>query len=66
MILQSARKKYGKLLQTKVQLLNRVENIVEEGEIAHYEPFLLFPQCFQKSSAVNVLLKSVYMWERVN
>ena len=22
------------------------ENIVEKGEIAHYEQFLLFPQCF--------------------
>ena len=24
----------------------RVENTVEEGEIACYEQFLLFPQCF--------------------
>ena len=28
---------------------NRVENAAEKGEIAHYEQFLLFPQCFQKS-----------------
>ena len=27
---------------------NRVENTVEKGEIAHYEQFLLFQQCFQK------------------
>ena len=26
----------------------RVENTVEKGEIARYEQFLLFPQCFQK------------------
>ena len=25
-----------------------VENTVEKGEIARYEQFLLFPQCFQK------------------
>ena len=25
---------------------NRVENTVRKGEIAHYEQFLLFPQCF--------------------
>ena len=27
----------------------RVENIVGKGEIARYEQFLLFPQCFQKA-----------------
>ena len=27
----------------------RVENTVEKGEIARYEQFLLFPQCFQKT-----------------
>ena len=26
----------------------RVENTVGKGEIARYEQFLLFPQCFQK------------------
>ena len=26
-----------------------VENTVEKGEIARYERFLLFPQCFQKT-----------------
>ena len=36
-----------------------------KGEIAHYEQFLLLPQCFQKSSAVE-MSESVYMWERVN
>ena len=28
----------------------RVENTLEKGEIARYEQFLLFPQCFQKNS----------------
>ena len=26
-----------------------VESTVGKGEIAHYEQFLLFPQCFQKT-----------------
>ena len=36
-----------------IQLSNWVENIVGIGEIARYEQFLLFPQCFQKLSAVD-------------
>ena len=31
----------------------RVENTVGKGEIARYEQFLLFPQCFQKTSTVD-------------
>ena len=31
----------------------QVENIVGKGEIARYEQFLLFPQCFQKSCTAN-------------
>ena len=27
----------------------RIENTVGRGEIAHYEQFLLFPQCLQKT-----------------
>ena len=37
-----------------MQLSDRVENIVGKGEIARYEQFLLFPQCFQKLSVVDV------------
>ena len=37
-----------------IQLSAWVENIVGKGEIARYEQFLLFPQCFQKQSVVNV------------
>ena len=31
------------------EFLKRVENTVGKGEIAPYEQFLLFPQCFQKT-----------------
>ena len=30
-----------------------IENIVGKEEIARYEQFLLFPQCFQKLSVVD-------------
>ena len=32
---------------------NWVENTVEKGEIARYEQFLLFPQCFQKTNTAD-------------
>ena len=35
------------------QLSDLVENIVGKEEIARYEQFLLFPQCFQKLSVVD-------------
>ena len=31
----------------------KVENTVVKGEIARYEQFLLFPQCFQKACTVD-------------
>ena len=37
----------------EIQLSDWVENIVGNGEIARYEQFLLFPQCFQKVSVVD-------------
>ena len=36
-----------------MQLSDCVENIVGKEEIARYEQFLLFPQCFQMLSVVN-------------
>ena len=33
-----------------VSLSDRVENIVGKGENAGYQQFLIFPQCFQKTS----------------
>ena len=37
-----------------IQLSDWVENIVGKGEIARYEQFLLFPQCFQKLFVADV------------
>ena len=36
-----------------IQLSDGVENIVGKGEIARYQQFLLFPECFQKLSLVD-------------
>ena len=36
-----------------VLILNKVENIVGKGEIAHYEQFLLLAQCCHKMSAAE-------------
>ena len=38
-------------------VLGRVETIVEKGENAGYQHFLLFPQCFQKASSVGLCCK---------
>ena len=43
----------------------RVENTVVKGEIGRYEQFLLFPQCFQKTSTADTW-KPGLVWERVN
>ena len=37
------------------QFTDLVENIVGKEEIARFEQFLLFPQCFQKQSVVDAL-----------
>ena len=39
----------------EIQFSDWVENIVGKEEIARYERFLLFPQCFQKLSVVDAL-----------
>ena len=31
----------------------KVENTERKGQIAHYEQFLLFPQCFQKTRTAD-------------
>ena len=46
------------------KLSNWVENTVGKGEIARYEPFLLFPRCFQKACFPGAS-KGVIMWEWV-
>ena len=38
-----------------IHFFDLVENIVGKEEIARYEQFLLFPQCFQMTSAVDAL-----------
>ena len=43
----------------------QVENTVGKGEIARYEQFLFFPQCFQKACFVGAS-KGVIVWEWVN
>ena len=35
------------------KLFKQVENTVGKGEIARYEQFLLFPQCFQKTCTAD-------------
>ena len=47
------------------KLFKQVENTVGKGEIAHYEQFLLFPQCFQKACFPGAS-KGVTVWEWVN
>ena len=37
----------------RIQFSDLVENIEGKEEIACYEQFLLFPQCFQKLSIVD-------------
>ena len=43
----------------------RVENTVGKGEIACYEQFLLFLQCFQMTCTADAY-KPGLVWERVN
>ena len=38
-----------------IQVSDGAENIVEKEEIARYEQFLLFPECFQKLPVVDAL-----------
>ena len=42
-----------------------VENTVGKAEIARYEQFLLFPQCYHKACFPEAS-KSVIVWEWVN
>ena len=46
------------------KLFKPVENTVRKGEIARYEQFLLFPQCFQKACFPGAS-KGVIVWEWV-
>ena len=46
------------------KLSKQIENTVGKGEIARYEQFLLFPQCFQEASFPGAS-KGVIVWECV-
>ena len=52
-ILGSSNSALNEDMMSKI-LTNCVENILGKEEIARYEQFLLFPQCFQKLSVVDV------------
>ena len=47
------------------KLFKPVENTVGKEEIAHYEQYLFFPQCFQKAYFPGAS-KGVIVWEWVN
>ena len=47
------------------KLAKLVENTVGEGEIARYEQFLLFPQCFQKACFPGASNR-IIVWEWIN
>ena len=53
-----------KLDENGSKLSKRVENTVGKGEIARYEQFLLFPQCFRKACFPEGS-KGVIVWEWV-
>ena len=44
---------------------DRVKNTMGKGEIARYEHFLFYPQCFQKTCTANTLRPGL-VWEKVN
>ena len=46
----------------KISLFEWEENTVVKGENAGYKQFLLFPQCFQKLSVVDVSIE--YLWSK--
>ena len=50
-----------KLAKIMIFVFNRIENIVGKGQIAGYQHFLLFPQCFQKAFFLGSL-KVVIVW----
>ena len=37
-----------------------VENTLKKGEIAHYEQFLLFPQCLQKTCTTDMSKQGLF------
>ena len=48
-----------------IPVFDRLENIVGKRENAVYQHFLLFPQCFEKTSFSDTF-NGVIVWEQVN
>ena len=46
------------------KFLMRIESTVGKGELAHYEQFLIFPQCFLKTYTADTFKKGL-VWKRV-
>ena len=59
------RRQFQKIDENSKKFSKLVENTVGKGKIARYEQFLLFPQCFQKTSTADTK-KAALVWERVN
>ena len=57
-------RKHFKLDENGRKTSKQAENTVGKGEIARYEQFLLFPQCFQKACFPEAS-KGVVVWEWV-
>ena len=45
----------------EIEISDKVRNIVGKGEVACYEQFLLFPQCFQK---LFLNRQNEYLWSK--
>ena len=54
MTLKSSTLRYGKSLEMKDNLLNKVEKIMAKGEIARFKQLLLLSQCSLKSTTVDM------------
>ena len=49
------------MIQMKIFVLDKMENIMGKEENAGYQHILLFPQCFQKAISLE-LLKVEIVW----
>ena len=59
------RRQFQNWMKVAKSFPNGLENTVGKGEIAHYEQFHLFPQCFQKSCTADTL-KQGLVWASIN
>ena len=58
------RKHGGKRRNCSLRAISPFPTVFSEGEIARYEQFFLFPQCFLKTNTADTL-KPGLVWERV-